>query len=81
VGRDVKGLYKKARAGTIPNFTGISDPYEEPKNCDLNVNTGNMTIDQCVAFVLKHMVEKNILSRKAEPIIFESLIKAATKDE
>ena len=39
-GRDVKGLYKKARAGTIPNFTGISDPYEAPKDCDLNINTG-----------------------------------------
>ena len=39
-GRDVKGLYKKARAGLIPSFTGISDPYQEPENCELNVNTG-----------------------------------------
>ena len=38
--RDVKGLYKKARAGQIPNFTGISDPYEKPENLDLEVNTG-----------------------------------------
>ena len=75
-GRDVKGLYKKARDGVIPNFTGISDPYEEPKNCDLNVNTGAMSLDQCVAFVMKHMEEKKIIIRKQEPIIFESLIKA-----
>ena len=39
-GRDVKGLYKKARAGDIPKFTGISDPYEAPTHGDLDVNTG-----------------------------------------
>jgi len=80
-GRDVKGLYKKARDGVIPNFTGISDPYEEPKNCDLNVNTGAMSLDQCVAFVMKHMEEKKIIIRKQEPIIFESLIKAPASKE
>jgi len=54
-GRDVKGLYAKARAGVIPKFTGISDPYEAPTNPDLNVNTGEMTIPQATAFVIKHM--------------------------
>ena len=37
--RDVKGLYKKARAGEIKNFTGISDPYEAPVNADLEIRT------------------------------------------
>lgn len=46
-GRDVKGLYKKARAGIIPNFTGVSDPYEAPPNPDLNINTGELSIDVC----------------------------------
>lgn len=43
--RDVKGLYKKARAGEIKNFTGISDPYEAPENPDLEVRTDTLTID------------------------------------
>ena len=46
-GRDVKGLYKKARDGIIPNFTGISDPYEEPASPELDVNTGELSLDQC----------------------------------
>jgi len=43
--RDPKGLYKKARAGEIKNFTGISDPYEAPENPDLNIKTHEMTLD------------------------------------
>ena len=42
--RDVKGLYAKARAGIIKNFTGISDPYEEPVNPELKVNTGDQNL-------------------------------------
>ncbi len=40
--RDVKGMYKKARAGLIPEFTGISSPYEAPENPELTVNTGGI---------------------------------------
>ena len=79
--RDVKGLYKKARAGQIPNFTGISDPYEKPENLDLEVNTGELTLDQSVAFVLKHMMEENVLKSNSEPIVFESLIREADAAE
>jgi adenylyl-sulfate kinase len=43
--RDVKGLYKKARAGEIKNFTGISDPYEAPEHPDLDVRTDQLTLD------------------------------------
>jgi hypothetical protein len=56
-------MYKKARAGEIKNFTGVSDPYEEPANCDLNVNTGEMTLDQSVDFVMKHMEEQGVMKR------------------
>ena len=45
--RDTKGLYKKARAGEVKNFTGISSPYEKPKT-DLFFDTGNDPIEQCV---------------------------------
>lgn len=50
--RDPKGLYKKARAGQIPNFTGISDPYEPPENPDLEIRTTEGTVDDAVARVL-----------------------------
>lgn len=44
--RDSKGLYKKARAGLLPNFTGIDDPYEKPSRADLVLDMGNMTLDE-----------------------------------
>jgi adenylylsulfate kinase len=46
--RDVKGLYKKARAGEIPNFTGISSPYEPPLNPEICVDTESLSVDECV---------------------------------
>lgn len=46
--RDVKGLYKKVRAGEIPNFTGISSPYEPPENPQIEINTAGMSIDEAV---------------------------------
>jgi sulfate adenylyltransferase len=50
--RDRKGLYAKARAGIIPEFTGISDPYEEPEDADLVLDTSLMTPEEAVAQVL-----------------------------
>lgn len=46
--RDPKGLYKRARAGVIPNFTGISSPYDAPENPDLRLNTSQCGLDECV---------------------------------
>lgn len=46
--RDVKGLYKKARLGEIPNFTGISSPYEVPENPDIKIDTTNLSISEAV---------------------------------
>lgn len=56
--RDVKGLYKKARAGEIKNMTGVSDKYENPENPDLEISTDNETIDASVAKVLTLINEK-----------------------
>ncbi|MDB9985030.1 adenylyl-sulfate kinase [Gammaproteobacteria bacterium] len=50
--RDPKGLYKKARAGEIPNFTGISSPYEKPKNPEITINTEVNNIQACTQMVL-----------------------------
>jgi sulfate adenylyltransferase len=56
--RDRKGLYAKARAGILPEFTGISDPYEEPDDADLRVDTSSITVEEAVAAVLEHL-ERN----------------------
>ena len=56
--RDVKGLYKKARAGEIKNMTGISAPYEAPENPDIEINTEKETIEQAVEKILEHIKPK-----------------------
>ena len=50
--RDRKGLYAKARAGLIEHFTGVSDPYEEPRNADLTIDTSVMSRQEAVEAVL-----------------------------
>lgn len=57
-GRDPKGLYRKARAGDIPEFTGISAPYEAPEEQELIIDTDGQTVDQSVAVLVDH-IEKN----------------------
>ena len=61
--RDPKGLYQKARAGQIPEFTGISAPYEEPEQPELIVRTDENSIQECVEQILAYLKEKGILSR------------------
>ncbi|MQA27519.1 MAG: adenylyl-sulfate kinase [Micromonosporaceae bacterium] len=53
--RDRKGLYAKARAGQIPAFTGVSDPYEEPTDADLVLDTQSMNVNEAVEAVLDHL--------------------------
>ena len=59
--RDVKGMYKKARAGQIAEFTGISSPYEAPENPELTVKTGEEELDACVQQVIDEMMQRNII--------------------
>jgi adenylylsulfate kinase len=59
--RDTKGLYAKARAGEIKEFTGISSPYEAPEQPELNVNTGNSSLDSCVDQVVRYLIDKKII--------------------
>ena len=61
--RDVKGLYKKARAGLIKEFTGISSPYEAPENPELIVDTGTNALDNCVQQVLYEIKQRGIIKR------------------
>ena len=59
--RDPNGLYKKAIRGEIEKFTGISDPYEEPQNPDLILETENSSIDNCVELIIRLLQEKDII--------------------
>lgn len=59
--RDVKGLYKKALAGEIKNFTGVSDPYEAPENPEVRIDSGKQTPDESAAAVWDHLVGRGIL--------------------
>lgn len=59
--RDPKGLYKKARAGEIKNFTGIDDPYEAPANPEVHLDTDTMTLEEEVAAVLAYLETQGLL--------------------
>jgi len=56
--RDVKGLYKKARAGEISNFTGISSPFETPEHPDVRVESAVESIEQCAERILAHVLPR-----------------------
>jgi adenylylsulfate kinase len=53
--RDVKGLYRKARSGEIPEFTGITSPYEAPDEPEIELQTGERSIEECVEDVIAHL--------------------------
>ncbi len=59
--RDVKGLYARARAGEIPSFTGISDPYEEPQAPELVVNTDRETVEESLMKVLSALEDRDLI--------------------
>lgn len=59
--RDVKGLYKRARAGEVLEFTGISSPYEEPENPELVVETDRYSLEECTAKVLELLRVRGIV--------------------
>lgn len=61
VERDVKGLYKKALAGEIPNFTGISDPYESPLHPEITIDSSKEKIEESVAAILRALEERGII--------------------
>ena len=59
--RDTKGLYKKARAGEIKEFTGISAPYESPLNPEVTVNTDALSIEECAQVVVEALVKAGLV--------------------
>jgi adenylyl-sulfate kinase len=71
--RDVKGLYKKALAGEIENFTGVSDPYEAPENPDVRIDSGAETIEESLGKILRKLEQLGYVppAEDAEPYTAE----------
>jgi adenylylsulfate kinase len=61
--RDPKGLYKKARAGEIPEFTGISAPYEAPETPELTIDTTGQTAEQSLGGILAYLESKGYIPK------------------
>jgi adenylylsulfate kinase len=59
--RDPKGLYKKARSGVIPNFTGISAPYEAPEKPELVIDTDGQTVEESAAVVVQYLIDNGFI--------------------
>jgi adenylylsulfate kinase len=62
--RDPKGLYKKARAGEIKNFTGIDDPYQSPENPEVHLHSDKQTLNEEVEVILAELRDRGIISSK-----------------
>ena len=65
--RDVKGLYAKARAGTIKEFTGISAPYEAPEKPEIILNTAELSVQDCVVQLLEYLDHRHYFEADATP--------------
>ncbi len=61
--RDVKGLYRRARAGEIEHFTGISAPYEEPEQADIVIDTDRESLDDAAARIIEILRERGVIAR------------------
>lgn len=76
--RDVKGLYRKARAGEIKNFTGINDPYEPPLNPEVTCYTERESVDESAAHVIQYVkqrMQQNLQSRIIQHNFMQKLFK------
>lgn len=61
--RDPKGLYKKAREGTIPNFTGISAPYEAPENAEIVIRSHEKSVEDAVSEITRYLQERDLIPK------------------
>jgi adenylylsulfate kinase len=61
--RDPKGMYKKARAGIIKDFTGVDAPYEPPENPEIHLHTDKMNVDECVRTIMDYLIDHDYIAR------------------
>lgn len=66
--RDVKGLYNKVEQGELLQFTGVDDPYEEPQQAELTIDTESMDVEQCIDTIIGFLERKKILTLPGTPI-------------
>ena len=64
--RDRKGLYAKARAGILKEFTGISDPYEVPADAEVTINTGELSAEEAAQEIILHLEREGFIGTAAE---------------
>jgi adenylylsulfate kinase len=64
--RDPKGLYRKARAGEIKEFTGISAPYEPPESPEITIRTDQLSVEECVRKIVDYLAERGLVSQTEE---------------
>jgi adenylyl-sulfate kinase len=62
--RDPKGLYQKARAGQIRDFTGIDSPYEAPERAEVRLDTSELSVDDCIERLIGYLLERGLILRK-----------------
>jgi adenylyl-sulfate kinase len=65
--RDTKGLYRKARSGDLPLFTGISSPYEPPENAVLTIDTAVLTLNACLESLLDMLIKRRVIKDERGP--------------
>jgi len=59
--RDPKGLYKKARSGELSDFTGISDPYEPPRNPEIEIDTSRVPLAEACGIVMNYLLKRGLI--------------------
>ena len=64
--RDPKGLYRKALAGEIRNFTGVDDPYEEPENPEIVLETDKLSVEECLERIMGYLEERGLVPKGGE---------------
>ena len=62
--RDPKGMYLKARKGEIPNFTGISSPYEAPTNPEIHIINNDITLEDASNQIIDYLIKENYINKK-----------------
>lgn len=72
--RDAKGLYKKARAGEIQNFTGIDSKYEAPESPEITLNTAEHTVAHCLDYLLSYLSNKGIIASTSSPSYLSKIL-------
>ncbi|HUL00220.1 MAG TPA: adenylyl-sulfate kinase, partial [Nitrospirota bacterium] len=79
--RDPKGAYKKARAGIIKDFTGISAPYERPERPEIHLHTDQTSVEECVQTIIDYLEQKRYIPKSHKAGIFDANISVGIQNQ